>query len=73
MFLTPFISTKYIQIANVLISVLMVYICFFSSSEVTAKYFEMLNDDDIKKLYQVYQDDFKLFNYTFTYGKLKFP
>jgi len=44
-----------------------------SSSDVTAKYFGMLSDEDIHKLYQVYQDDFRLFNYTFTYGKLKFP
>ena len=29
MFLTPCISTKYSQLANVLISVLMMYICFF--------------------------------------------
>jgi len=44
-----------------------------SSSDITEKYFGMLSDEDIHKLYQVYQEDFRLFNYTFTYRKMKFP
>ena len=44
-----------------------------TSIAMTAKYFGMLSEDDIEKLYQVYQDDFQLFNYTFTHGRLKFP
>ena len=37
----------------------------FFSSEITSKYFDQLPAEDIIKLYYVYEDDFKLFDYDF--------
>ncbi len=45
----------------------------FFSAELTAKYFEMLNNDEITKLYKKYEDDFIMFNYTFQFRDLVFP
>ena len=44
-----------------------------SSKEVTQLYFSVLSDDDIRKLYKVYEYDFLLFNYTFKFGNLTLP
>lgn len=38
-----------------------------SSSEVTKLYFGMLTDTEIRNLYQIYLDDFKMFGYTFNF------
>ena len=43
------------------------------SAQVTAKYFEQLSDEDINKIYTVYEDDFKLFDYTFTFRNISLP
>jgi hypothetical protein len=39
--------------------------------EVVAKYFDMLDDDDIMALYNIYQDDFKMFGYQFQFRGLR--
>jgi len=44
-----------------------------SSSELTAKYFGLLSEEDIRKLYHVYENDFQLFDYTFKLGKINLP
>ena len=44
-----------------------------SSKEVTQLYFSVLSDDDIRKLYNVYEYDFLLFNYTFKFGNVTLP
>ena len=35
--------------------------------DLTKKYFEILSDEEITKLYHIYQNDFIMFNYTFTF------
>ncbi len=35
------------------------------SAEEKVKYFRMLDDDELKKLYMIYAPDFELFGYTF--------
>ena len=45
----------------------------FFSAQVTAKYFEQLSDEEIMKIYTVYEDDFKLFDYTFNFGNISLP
>ena len=57
-----FLDRKYIR------SSMINFIC---SSEVTSKYFEMLSEEDINKLYHVYENDFKLFNYTYIHANFK--
>jgi len=44
-----------------------------SSEEITQLYFSVLTEDDILKLYKVYEYDFILFNYTFNIGNLSLP
>lgn len=44
-----------------------------SSEEITAKYFGQLSDDDIHKLYGIYQDDFNLFDYRFNFRNISLP
>ena len=39
--------------------------------EVVARYFDMLDDDDILALYDIYQDDFKMFGYQFQFRGLR--
>ena len=39
--------------------------------EVLGKYFNMLNDEEITALYKIYENDLKLFGYTFQYRGLK--
>ena len=48
-------------------------ILFFFSEEITAKYFGQLSDDDIHKLYGIYQDDFNLFDYRFNFRNISLP
>ena len=43
------------------------------SAEVTTKYFEYLSDKDIYNIYAVYEDDFKLFDYTFKLRNISLP
>ena len=33
--------------------------------ELTRKYFEVLDDEDIEKLYFIYETDFQMFGYSF--------
>ncbi len=44
-----------------------------NSSAITAKYFDMLSDEEVKKVYNVYQDDFKLFGYDFSIRSITLP
>lgn len=44
-----------------------------TSSEITQLYFSILSDEDIIKLYKVYELDFLLFSYTFTIGNISLP
>lgn len=44
-----------------------------SSKEITNKYFELLTDEDIFKLYQIYKLDFQMFNYTFQIRNITLP
>lgn len=39
--------------------------------EVVAKYFDLLDDDDIMALYNIYEDDFKMFGYQFEFRGLR--
>ena len=39
--------------------------------ELLYKYFDMLDDDDIISLYNIYQNDFKMFGYSFEFRGLK--
>ena len=36
-----------------------------SSTEITKLYFEVLSNDEILKLFEIYQSDFRLFGYSF--------
>ena len=36
-------------------------------------YFDMLPESDIYALYKIYETDFKMFGYTFTYKNITFP
>lgn len=40
--------------------------------DLTNKYFQLLSDSDISKLYKIYQYDFKLFGYTFTFRNITY-
>ena len=42
-----------------------------AKQEILAKYFSLLDDEDIQDLYRIYQDDFKMFDYTFEYKNFK--
>ena len=44
-----------------------------SSKEITEIYFEILSDQEIQKLYEVYKLDFLIFGYEFQIRDLKFP
>ena len=39
--------------------------------DLVAKYFSMLDDDDIIALYNIYYDDFQMFGYQFEFRGLK--
>ena len=41
-----------------------------SDEELTLKYFEQLNEEDVKALYKVYEQDFMVFGYQFKWGNL---
>ena len=43
-----------------------------TSGEVVAAYFELLSNEEIKKLYKIYENDFLLFNYQFEFREMKF-
>ena len=43
-----------------------------TNGEVVAKYFKLLTDQEIKKLYKIYENDFLLFNYQFEFRGMKF-
>jgi len=40
-------------------------------AEVVAKYFQLLDDDDIQALYNIYYDDFQMFGYQFEFRGLR--
>ena len=41
--------------------------------DLVRKYFDMLSNSDITALYKIYEMDFKLFGYTFTYKNITLP
>ena len=41
-------------------------------SELTRTYFEMLSDQDIEKLFNIYQTDFQMFGYRFQFREKKY-
>ena len=43
-----------------------------SSSEITKLYFEVLSNEEILKLFEIYQNDFKLFGYSFTFRNVTY-
>lgn len=43
----------------------------FKKEEIVGKYFSLLDDDDIKSLYEIYKDDFLAFGYQFEFRGLK--
>ena len=42
------------------------------STDITKLYFEVLSNEEIQKLFQVYQNDFQLFNYSFTFRNVTY-
>ena len=44
-----------------------------NSSEITNLYFSTLTASDVMSLYEMFKNDFILFNYTFTFGELSLP
>ncbi len=44
-----------------------------SDEEITAIYFGQLDEQDVKDLYRMYEKDFLLFGYSFTYKGKRFP
>ena len=49
-----------------------ILILFFSAN-ITAKYFEQLSNEDIYKLYFIYEDDFNFFGYDFSFRNITLP
>ena len=43
------------------------------SDDLTRKYFSLLSDEDVDKLYQIYRADFDLFGYEFRFGNKTYP
>ena len=43
-----------------------------SSSEITKLYFEVLSNEEIMKLFEIYQNDFRLFGYSFTFRNVTY-
>ena len=43
-----------------------------SSSYITQLYFEVLSNEEILKLFEIYQNDFRLFGYNFTFRNLTY-
>lgn len=43
------------------------------SSNLTDAYFDMLDKEDVTALYKIYEPDFKMFGYTFSFKGLSFP
>lgn len=43
------------------------------TEDVTKVYFETLSDQDIMDLYQIYEHDFKMFDYTFRFRNITLP
>ena len=43
-----------------------------SSTDITKLYFEVLSNEDIHQLFQLYQNDFRLFNYSFTFRNVTY-
>ena len=43
-----------------------------TKDEIVNTYFELLDDDEVAKLYEVYKDDFKVFGYTFEFRGVTF-
>ena len=43
-----------------------------SSTEITKLYFEVLSNDEILKLFEIYQSDFRLFGYSFTFRNVAY-
>ena len=39
--------------------------------ELLFKYFDLLDDDEILSLYSIYENDFKMFGYTFQFRGLR--
>ena len=44
-----------------------------SAEELAALYFEQLDDEDVRDLYKVYENDFILFGYSFTFRGMTHP
>ena len=44
-----------------------------SAEDLTALYFQQLDEKDVMDLFRVYKYDFLLFGYSFTYGGKRFP
>ena len=44
-----------------------------TEEELTKLYFKQLDMEDIEKLYEIYEMDFKLFGYSFQYKNMTFP
>ena len=42
------------------------------STDITKLYFEVLSNEEIQKLFQVYQNDFQLFDYSFTFRNVTY-
>ena len=42
-----------------------------SKEEILGKYFSLLTDQEIMKLYKIYEDDFRNFGYKFNFRSLK--
>ena len=45
----------------------------FDEEDVTKKYFQMLDINDVKALYKIYERDFRMFGYEYTFKQLKLP
>ena len=42
-----------------------------TGEELLFKYFDLLDDDEILSLYKIYENDFKMFGYTFQFRGLR--
>ena len=44
-----------------------------TSRQITQLYFKDIPDDDVRKLYEIYEADFKMFGYTFNHNGVELP
>ena len=68
-----YISSKFVAFVENGMKLKLTMPNMFFSAEVTAKYFGQLSDEDIYNIYTVYEDDFKLFDYTFKLRNISLP